>query len=94
LGALVVSSTASRDGLSAYAAASPAHVAGAIGVLCSALAGSDEALHAYREAFEEWRHQLGILSELQSDVQVVLRDRQILSEMALFSIGIQMLTVV
>lgn len=79
LATLVAASAASRAGLSAYSAGSPSHIAGSIAALSAALAGADDALHGYREAFEEWQHQLSRLKELQDEVQVVLRDRQILS---------------
>ncbi|KZV98898.1 hypothetical protein EXIGLDRAFT_606567 [Exidia glandulosa HHB12029] len=76
--ALVVASTASRDSLSAYAAASPQNVARPIAVIVSALTGADDALNAYRESFEEWREHLRRLKEIEDEVAVVLRDRQIL----------------
>ncbi|KAH7102435.1 hypothetical protein BKA62DRAFT_656058 [Auriculariales sp. MPI-PUGE-AT-0066] len=78
LATLATASVASRDSLSAYASAAPSQVSAAISVLVGALVGADDALHGFREAFEEWRQHLGNLKELQDEVQVVLRDRQIL----------------
>ncbi|EJD38341.1 hypothetical protein AURDEDRAFT_146826 [Auricularia subglabra TFB-10046 SS5] len=76
--ALAVASASSRDSLSAYAAASPAHIARPIAVLVGALAAADDALTGYRESFEEWREHLHRLKELEDELAVVLRDRQIL----------------
>ncbi|KAG6860298.1 hypothetical protein C0995_012998 [Termitomyces sp. Mi166 len=64
--------------LSAYAAACAPPLSNALLQVSTAIGGADEALGRYADAVEECREQLKRIKELEEDVGVVVRDREIL----------------
>ncbi|KAH0580775.1 hypothetical protein J132_04238 [Termitomyces sp. J132] len=66
------------NALSAYAAASTPPLSNALLQVSVALGGADEALARYADAVEECREQLRRINELEDDVGIVVRDRDIL----------------
>ncbi|KAG6894254.1 hypothetical protein C0992_006917, partial [Termitomyces sp. T32_za158] len=64
--------------LSAYAAACAPPLSNALLQVSAALGGADEALARYADAVEECREHLTRIKELEDDLGVVVRDREIL----------------
>ncbi|KAG6893570.1 hypothetical protein C0992_009470, partial [Termitomyces sp. T32_za158] len=64
--------------LSAYAAACAPPLSNALLQVSAALGGADEALARYADAVEECREHLARIKELEDDLSIVVRDREIL----------------
>lgn len=68
----------SLSSFSAYAAASPPPTSRTIGSVATVLAGAQDALRGYVLAVEEWCGQLKMLKDLEDEVGMIARDREIL----------------
>lgn len=78
LHATLDASHASLSSFQAYAASAPPPTSGVIIAVAGSFAGADDALRRYAGAVEGWVGQLKALREMEDDVGVIMRDREIL----------------
>jgi hypothetical protein len=78
LDALLDASHVSLTSLSAYAASSPPPVSHIILAVAASQASADDALRRYALAINEWRDHLSALKDLEDEVGIIMRDREIL----------------
>lgn len=75
---LLDSSHVSLASFSAYAAASAPPASNAIIAVAGTLSSADDALRRYAGVVDTWREQLKELKDMEDDVGVIMRDREIL----------------
>jgi hypothetical protein len=68
----------SLGAFTAYASASPTHVARAVIAVGGSFARADNALRRYAVSIEAWQAELRTLKDLEDDVGSIIRDREIL----------------
>ena len=77
--------------LSAYGAASSPTTSQAILSVAAALAGADEAFRSYTASIDDWTEKLKEIKRLESEIENMARDREILQVIHLFTLAVQVI---